>query len=139
MHLVRLIYASTITSHNDPGIIENILESARRFNPANDLTGILYFNGDYFLQCIEGSRQAVNNVYTCILKDARHHTAVILDYSEISERTFSDWSMGYVPTSRTYNEYCLRYSNSREFNPYQMSGESAFKLLNELKQVLPSI
>ncbi|MEK0272692.1 BLUF domain-containing protein, partial [Vibrio vulnificus] len=61
------------------------------------ITGILFFNSQHFLQCLEGERNTVNQVYRSIINDSRHHNVVILDYSEIDSRDFHDWTMGYIP------------------------------------------
>lgn len=100
MFLVRLIYASKISSGFGPKDIENILQSARTYNVKTNVTGMLCFSNDYFLQCLEGSRTAVNNTYQQILNDKRHQNVIMLNYTQIPEREFETWSMGYVPQSK---------------------------------------
>ncbi|OIQ26511.1 BLUF domain-containing protein [uncultured Vibrio sp.] len=139
MFLTRLIYASTITEALADAPVDSILESARSNNELNDVTGILYFNRKYFLQCLEGSRTAVNKTYQTILQDNRHSDIVILGYEEISEREFSDWKMGYIPSSSASKPLNIKFSGSSDFVPYQMSGESAYKMMLELKGSLPTI
>lgn len=138
MYLVRLIYVSKVTEVFQSDDIEKILSSARSNNKANNVTGMLCFSSQIFLQCLEGTRSAVNNIYESILNDPRHDNAVILEYSEISEREYQDWSMGYVPSSAVTEGINLRYSGGKVFDPYKMSGNSAHKLLAELKHTLPS-
>jgi hypothetical protein len=106
---------------------------ARNQNIKNDLTGMLCFNSQYFLQCIEGPRSAINDTYHKILNDKRHSQIVILDYKEVTNREFNDWSMGYVPESSFSAPQILKYSGKKEFNPYEMSGESAYLLMLSLK------
>ena len=82
MFLVRLIYTSKTSSQNVwkriTRIIENILEKARSNNLKNNVTGLLCFNNKYFLQCLEGSREKVNNTYHQILNDKRHSNIIML-------------------------------------------------------------
>lgn len=139
MFLTRLIYASTITENLGQSTIEEILHIARLNNAKNHITGLLCFNNAFFLQCLEGSRTHVNETYKTILSDNRHTNIIMLDYKEISYREFSDWTMGYIPTSSLSAPINLKYSGSSEFNPYAMSGPSAYKMLLELKKSLPSI
>lgn len=133
MFLVRLIYASKISDGFGPKDIENILQSARTYNVKTHVTGILCFSNEYFLQCLEGSRTAVNNTYQQILNDKRHHNVIMLNYTQIPEREFEKWSMGYVPQSRVTQSLNLKFSGSVDFNPFKMSGESAHLLMLALK------
>ena len=133
MFLVRLIYASKITDGFGPKDIENILQSARTYNVKTHVTGMLCFSNKYFLQCLDGSRTAVNNTYQQILNDKRHHNVIMLNYTQIPEREFEKWSMGYVPQSRVTQSLSLKFSGSVDFNPFKMSGESAHLLMVALK------
>lgn len=136
MFLVRLIYASKISSDFGPEDIENILQSARTYNVKTNVTGMLCFSNDYFLQCLEGSRTAVNNTYQQILNDKRHHNVIMLNYTQLPEREFEKWSMGYVPQSKLTESLNLKFSGSIDFNPFKMSGESAHLLMLTLKDCI---
>lgn len=138
MFLTRLIYVSTLSSSCDANALASILSSSREHNQKNHLTGLLSHNQKYFLQCLEGSRTAVNNTYRHIINDTRHSNVTILDYQEINCREFGDWSMGDIPESNLTALLNLQFSNSDDFNPYDMSGESAYLMLLELKKNLPS-
>jgi hypothetical protein len=94
---------------------------------------MLCFSNEYFLQCLEGSRTAVNNTYQQILNDKRHHNVIMLNYTQIPEREFETWSMGYVPQSQLTELLNLKYSGNIDFNPFKMSGESAHLLILTLK------
>jgi hypothetical protein len=139
MHLIRLIYASKISSHFSQGDIDHILESSSRNNPRFHLSGILTFNDDYFLQCIEGSRVNVNQLYHKILTDNRHYDPAIVKYEEIDQRDFSEWMMGYIPIKKVSGDLVKRYSGEKGFNPYSMSGSACHKLLLELSTFLPTM
>jgi hypothetical protein len=99
MFLVRLIYASTVNDHLTPADYQSILASSIKNNSEADITGMLACDGRYFLQCLEGSRTAVNRTYSRILNDSRHSNVLLLSYGEISARHFCDWAMGYVALS----------------------------------------
>lgn len=136
MFLVRLVYTSTITKGITDSDIQNILDVARKNNSLVDVTGLLLFNRNYFLQCLEGSRAQVNKIYHQILNDPRHENILLLDYSEVAEREFSDWSMGYIPEMNSTMPVNLKYSTNSKFDPYNMSGHSAHKLLLNLRNVV---
>jgi hypothetical protein len=57
----------------------------------------------------------------------------MLNYTQIPEREFEKWSMGYVPQSRVTESLNLKFSGSVDFNPFKMSGESAHLLMLALK------
>ncbi|WP_070965364.1 BLUF domain-containing protein [Vibrio sonorensis] len=139
MYLVRLIYASRISDGMSNQDIENILESARKNNRKENVTGVLLFNRNYFLQCIEGSRSKVNQIYHKILNDQRHQEIVILSYDEINKRDFSDWHMGYIPETAVTMPITQQFSSSEIFNPYEISGASAHGLLLTLKEAIKTI
>jgi hypothetical protein len=73
----------------------------------------------------------VNNLYSTITRDPRQREAVILDYRQIDERDFAEWSMGYVPNTRLTRPMILKYPGQEVFNPFQMSGGRAHELMKE--------
>ncbi len=138
MNLIRLVYASTVSEPLKHSDIEQIIHAAQTHNVEQGITGMLYFNNNYFLQCLEGDREKVNALYNSIVKDARHHNVVILSYQEINSRDFQNWSMGYIPISSTTKPLALKFSSNHEFDPYRITGHSAYLLLLEMKKNLPT-
>ncbi|PKG37301.1 BLUF domain-containing protein [Psychromonas sp. Urea-02u-13] len=134
MFLTRLIYVSTATEKFASSSLEDILQVGRLNNTKNGITGMLCFKEKYFIQCLEGSRKAINHTYNKILKDERHTNVVLLEYSQINVREFNDWCMGYIPTSHFTEPLILKYSKSAVFRPYDMSRASAYMLLLEFKK-----
>ena len=139
MFLVRLVYTSKLSDTFSSDDITEILASARKHNSRNHVTGLLCFSSNYFLQCIEGSRSAINRTYHRILNDPRHEAIVMLDYKEINRREFSHWHMGYVPYTALTRDVNMLFSGSPEFNPYEMSGESAHQLMLALKDTVDMV
>ncbi|NIB42376.1 BLUF domain-containing protein [Pseudomaricurvus alkylphenolicus] len=137
MYLVRLIYTSRVSETFKSSDIEGILEVARGKNERNNVTGLLCFNRRFFLQCLEGSRAKVNQTYHQILNDPRHEEIVMLNYQEIISREFDRWNMGYMPESSLTYPINLKYSGTPEFDPYEMSGESAHQMMLALRDTVP--
>lgn len=137
MYLVRLVYASSLSDSFTPDDVLQILESARKHNKRNNVTGLLCFNRKIFLQCLEGSRTKVNETYRRILNDPRHERIIMLDYQEIVEREFDSWSMGFVPETKLTTPINLKFSGNDAFDPYDMAGESAHRMMLELKDSIP--
>lgn len=139
MHLVRLIYTSKASERVTQGDIQQIVESAKKHNDRSELSGLLCFNRKYFLQVLEGSRSKVNEAYRYIIKDPRHTDIQLIAYEEISKREFEQWHMGYVPEAGINSEISLRYSGSRDFDPYEMNGDSCLGMMLELRKTVPVV
>ncbi|WP_404355526.1 BLUF domain-containing protein [Methylotuvimicrobium sp. KM1] len=136
MYLVRLIYASRAREGFGPNDVEQILGVARKTNAQKGITGMLCFNGYNFLQSLEGSRTAVNELYRHILEDKRHFDTTLLEYREIVARDFDNWHMGYLGLTKENQALLLRFSNNLEFDPFKMSGATAHAMLCELSAIL---
>ena len=130
--LVRLLYVSRAQSPEVANTTQSILDSARKYNIANGITGILCFGGGLYLQAVEGGRTQVNELYGHIVRDPRHRDVVLLDYQEISERRFGGWTMGQVNLAKLNTSIVLKYSEKRELDPYSVSGTVSLALLEEL-------
>ena len=136
MHLTRLVYASTIASDFRPENIEDILRVSRANNAKNGVTGVLFFNSNYFLQCLEGDRQAVCGTYHRIAFDTRHEHPIILSCNEVAKRDFADWAMGYVPTNRITDAVNSHLIGEADFQPYSMSMAAAVQMVDALRDCL---
>jgi Sensors of blue-light using FAD len=130
--LVRLLYVSRAVNPDAPEAIEAILSQSRAHNLSNGITGILCYGGGVYLQAIEGGRNAVNDLYSIIVKDHRHKDVVLLHYEEIAERRFGGWTMGQVNLSKVNTSIVLKYSEKPELDPYAVSGQVSLALLEEL-------
>ena len=92
----QIIYISTARSaFPDSGMVRAILETSRRNNARDQLSGLLLVGGRRFLQVLEGPSEAIDAAYRRIKDDPRHFALVELSRREIKERSFPDWAMGY--------------------------------------------
>lgn len=138
MYLVRLIYASRAHEGFSTSDIESILQRARIHNKRHAITGLLCFNNEYFLQCLEGSRLRVNALFRQILADPRHHEVLLLDYREIDRRDFGTWSMAYAGIGPSQSHILLDHSTTAQFDPFALNNRSAHSLLHSLAATLDS-
>ena len=129
--LVRLLYCSRAVDPN-PGAVEAILTQSRHHNPVSGITGILCYGDGVFLQCIEGGRMEVSELFASIQRDARHKDVALLHYEEILERRFPGWSMGQVNISKLNATTLLKYLAKPELDPYGISGKASLSLLEDL-------
>lgn len=91
--LHQITYISTARSTILLADVEGILETSRRRNRANDITGLLIFDGKRFLQVIEGPYEAIETTFTRIARDPRHRALVKLATRHVEAREFGRWSM----------------------------------------------
>ncbi len=119
LYLSRLYYASEATDQYSPMEIGNILESCRQHNPPLDVTGVLFLGNGYFFQCLEGPRKNVNQIYRNITGDQRHKQVELLEFKEVGERLFSEWSMKYIRSTQVV-EKILKETGAKTFNPYEL-------------------
>lgn len=132
MKLVRLIYVSIMTETCDTEALEQILKVSRRNNAEKDVTGILCYDPAMFLQCLEGPRNVVNELYTSIARDTRHKNVTLLEYAEVSERLFGNWSMAFVSMHTVDPATVTRFSQNGKFNAFMFSGAEAGNFLMEI-------
>jgi L-rhamnose mutarotase len=130
--LVRLYYASTAAEGVDMNEFRRILATAQANNVQNDLTGMLVFNSKIFLQALEGSRVAVNTLYSRLTTDPRHKNLMLLKYEAVKQRDFAEWSMAFAAANAANRALFLKHSTHSVFNPYHMDAESVEALMKEL-------
>ncbi|MGP5061884.1 BLUF domain-containing protein [Psychrobacter celer] len=115
--LCQLVYISRITSTglSSPSTLNDISEIAIERNQTDEITGILCYGNGYFLQCVEGSEQALTNLKNRLLADERHKDMEILDFSAIDERRFSSWSL----RSITLERWMTKNAELKKFMPFK--------------------
>ena len=130
--LVRLLYASRPVAPLTTAVVDSILAQSRAHNPRLGITGVLCYSQDLFLQVLEGSRDAVCELYNTIVRDERHDHVRILSYEEIAERRFGNWTMGHVDVTTVNPSLLLKYAELPVLNPFNCSGKASLALLDEL-------
>lgn len=95
--LHNVVYCSRavpgLTDHD----MEAIISTARRYNAAHGITGLLVFGSGIFFQWLEGPQASVVALMERIHRDARHTTVVELSVNEeVRERVFPTWDMELV-------------------------------------------
>lgn len=92
--LHNLVYCSRAAPGVDEAAVDAIIATARRWNPAYGVTGMLVFGSGIFFQWLEGPRASVQGLMAKIRNDPRHLQVVMLGETEESrERLFPTWDM----------------------------------------------
>lgn len=123
----QILYISTV-SPSEMVNLNAILAVARRNNSANDITGLLMFNGKRFLQVLEGPSEAIDATFERIRRDPRHRGQVLLARKTIPQREFGDWSMGFRDRAQedsgaVYETICAKVADA---NPNLRAELTAF-------------
>lgn len=105
MQLIQLIYTSRGTVPFEPEDLRTLLEKSRQNNHGRGLTGMLVYHEGSFLQILEGEPHDVMALYAKIEADERHDNVKLLLRSDIEERSFGEWKMGFVDTAEVEEQH----------------------------------
>lgn len=116
----QFVYASTSKIGFARTKLEAILETSRRYNAANAITGLLWTDGKRFAQILEGSDAAIDELMARIRIDPRHHELVELSDRQIDQREFGDWTMALRDETGASVEFNARVRNGLAGAPRQV-------------------
>lgn len=102
MRLKTLTYTSRARLDLGDEELADIHETARHLNALDGVTGLLLFDGARFLQIVEGSDDAVDNLVDRLRMDPRHTAFEVREERYVDQRSFPDWSMELVRVSSGY-------------------------------------
>ena len=92
----QLLYVSHLAADCDFSVVKEIVDVARRSNPALDITGALLFDGERFCQLLEGGELAVRALMSRIEVDVRHTDVRVLHAAVTSAGlVMHRWASGY--------------------------------------------
>jgi hypothetical protein len=104
MHLKSLTYTSLARLDLTTADLEAIHRTARDINALEGITGMLIFNGTHFLQIIEGSPDAIDDLVERLRRDRRHSGFEVRHEHMVDVPSFPEWSMELVRVSASYFE-----------------------------------
>lgn len=102
-----LVYISSAVKPMNYDELTALLRQCRDSNGKRNLTGMLLYQDQTFMQMLEGEKQVVEDVFDSIKTDSRHTGIHIVHSGEIDQRNFADWSMGFFNMDKAgeYPEY----------------------------------
>jgi len=133
--LTRLIYHSE--NHLSLGVgtdqmiagLNSLLEVCVRNNERDGLTGALLFDSLWFVQILEGERQAITATMRKISDDARHAAVNVMSVEAVSHRAFANWWMGIaaLPGIDVLNRHMIG-----RFDPRDLTGPQVLAIATDL-------
>src|SRR3954470_9486115 len=102
LQLKTLTYTSRARLDLSAQDLVDIHESARHLNALDGVTGLLAFDGTRFLQIVEGSEDAIDDLVERLRRDPRHSAIEIRDERFVETRSFPNWSMELIAVSAGY-------------------------------------
>ena len=134
--LTRLVYHSENHLGADGGGmidgLNDILCTSQRRNEKAGITGALLFDKLWFIQILEGEREAVSTTLRRIMRDERHDELVIMDCRLAETRLFGNWWMGFAMLSADNAALFARHGIERKPDPRKISGDQAIAIAVEL-------
>lgn len=89
----RIVYFSRALRVFDLAALGELERRASMVNAAVGVTGILLYDGDRFLQVLEGEELVVEALMAGIEADPRHDSITYMQRESVAERQFGDWWM----------------------------------------------
>ncbi|WP_459047997.1 BLUF domain-containing protein [Stenotrophomonas sp. PSU_St99] len=79
------------------GKLDQIVDDAARFNRNAGVTGVLLFDGERFLQYLEGPEDGLSVAYSRVLGASSHNGIVELQRGRVGQRRLPFWPMKWLP------------------------------------------
>ena len=86
--LIHIIYLSYSTKELSENELNGFWSTIRKQNEIQNITDLLLYNEEAFIQVIEGKREIIKNLFGRISKDSRHSNMVKLLGKTIEKRAF---------------------------------------------------
>ncbi|MBV8848333.1 MAG: BLUF domain-containing protein, partial [Methylobacteriaceae bacterium] len=138
MPLFRLIYFSENhldTTQRVTPQLSAILSKSNANNRRDNITGALMFDDLWFIQTLEGERDAVWGTYRRIIDDERHRGATVIDARAVDKRLFGNWWMGLAQRNRATEQAFVRSGFPGRLDPQTASAEKMLGLMVEIAQI----
>jgi hypothetical protein len=132
MSLFQLIYVSTATeplSHSQLRVF--LLSSAKR-NQLSQLTGLLLYADERFIQVLEGPEAGLKAIHSSIVNDPLHKNIDTLRFEVKQDRNFYNWRMaiqGFQPDNETSPYLPDFLTPNFDSSPFEDSLNETFRML----------
>lgn len=115
--MLSVIYVSVADPGLTPDDIASLVEGAQRCNARDELTGALIYNGQNFMQLLEGPVAKAEACLARIRADRRHNGMIEIRRRLVTTREFAGFSMLYSPLFRDHDEDLSRLAAQGALDP----------------------
>ncbi len=129
----NIIYLSSASYLFSEQELMDILNKSRTNNTALGVTGLLLYSEGSILQILEGDEDVLKTLYKRIGGDQRHRSVLKMVDCSITERSFSDWSMGFKQISSEDWEKITGYLNVDKNAYYSLTASANSQVITMIK------
>ncbi|MFD2065354.1 BLUF domain-containing protein [Pontibacter silvestris] len=112
--MYHIMYVSKATVPLDENKLKSMLSYYRKNTSYYNITGLLLYGKERYIQEIEGEKENVHKLFDKITKDYHHQNIIKLADGEIKDRLFSEWYMGFATTSKEEFSHYQNYVDPTE-------------------------
>ena len=110
--------------------LQDIWINSLEDNQGADISGVLYFDGGFILQLLEGDDHQISSLFNRIKRDKRHRNIRVLARNYLASSTLRKAGMKFVDVSRSEALRAkLQYDSLNEADPNEIN-KVIFKLYN---------
>ena len=91
-----ICYISDSLEHESMDKLKALYTKAKANNLTHNITGILIYKNQNFLQVLEGEEMKVNETFSKIKSDSRHKNIFKVINTSIDQRIFEDYNFGFT-------------------------------------------
>lgn len=102
------------------GKLDEVVDDAARFNRNAGVTGVLLFDGERFMQYLEGPEDGVSVAYSRVRGASSHHGIIELQRGRVGQRRLPFWPMRWLPVESVE----LREMVRADWTSFSQRGES---------------
>ena len=93
--MIQVTYISRTQAPMSAEALLDLLMQCRENNSKSDITGLLLYGNETFLQVLEGEESVVDALVSQILDDTRHADIEVISRKPIDQRDYAEWRMGF--------------------------------------------
>jgi len=121
--------------------LDHIVDDAARFNRNAGVTGVLLFDGERFLQYLEGPEDGLSVAYSRVLGARSHGGIVELQRGRVGQRRLPFWPMRWLPVQPNelkdlaHGDWTSFNQRGDSSNTYPTAMDKLFGLVQDHAQV----
>jgi len=131
-----LIYVSTAKYSMEHEKVVDILQVSWRNNHNSDISGMLIYDDNYFVQLLQGPINTVDTLYDKISNDIRHHSIELIGTELLARKDVNGWGIGLINNQDIVEDLYLKYNIGHAKDLYESEYYRLKSLLIELKHIL---